>query len=96
MADLTATKAQFAADMVDLARETLILVQKLDYLNASLGAHGFQQGGPNQFVDTDFSVNNQQLTASKFYDTMFAIGTLDNASINIRSALLGCLPGAEP
>lgn len=95
--DLTAAKQQFSADMVALARETLQLMQKLDYLNASYNVHGFQSGGKNQFVDGDFTTNNQQLSAQIVSDVMFALGTLaTDATSGVRNSLLECIPGGQP
>lgn len=95
--DLTAAKQQFANDMVALARETLQLVQKLDYLNAAFSVHGFQAGGKNAFTDGDFGTQNTQLSASIVNDVMFALGTLDaDATTGIRNSLLECIPGGQP
>lgn len=95
--NLTTAKAQFAADMVALARQTLLLVQHLDYLNQSYNVHGFQSGGANAFVDSDFTTNNTQLSASIVGDVMFALGTLStDATTGIRNSLLECVPGGQP
>lgn len=94
--DLTATKQQFAEDMVALAKETLLLAQKLDYLKQSYSAHKFDAGA-TAFQDSDFQTSNQQLTAKIVQDVMFALNNISNdIDLGTRNSLLECIPGGLP
>ena len=97
MANFAASKQDFANQMIATARALLNLADDLDNLNAAFSVHGFNSGGPNQFIDGDFTTNNTSLTAAIVNDVMFAIGTLDgNFTTGIRNSLRECIPGAIP
>ena len=97
MANVTASKDTFAAQMIALARQVLILADQMDNLNSAFSVHGFNDGGAHEFQDGDFSVNNTHLTKAIVDDTMFAIGTIDAAlTTGVRNSLRECIPGGLP
>lgn len=97
MADFSGSKQDFANQMIAAARSFLSVVEDFDALNAAFSVHGFQSGGANEYVDGDFAVNNQHLTAAIVFDVMFSIGTiLGEVNTGQRNALRECIPGGLP
>ena len=95
--DVTVSKEQFANQMIAAARELLNLANDLDNLNAAFNVHGFNGGGANQYVDSDFNQNNKHLTAAIVADVMFAVGTIvGDLDTGIRNSLREAIPGAIP
>lgn len=97
MADFSGSKQDFANQMIASARSMLSVLEDFDALNQAFSVHGFQAGGANQFVDTDFSVNNKNLTAGIVNDVMFSIGTiLGEVNTGQRNSLRECISGGLP
>jgi hypothetical protein len=97
MADFSASKQDFCNQMIALERTVLTAIEDMEALTAALAAHGFNSGGPNQFVDGDFSVNNKHLTAAIVNDVMFAFANIaPSISTGQRDALRKGIPGGLP
>lgn len=97
MADFSGSKQDFANQMIAASRTMLNLADDLDNLNAAFNVHGFNSGGPNEYVDGDFAVNNEHLTATFVNDAMFAIGTIvSDLSTGVRNSLREVIPGGIP
>lgn len=97
MADYSQSKQTFADQMQAVAKSLLLLAEQIDDLNASFSVHGFNSGGPHEYVDGDFTTANQHLTAAIVDDVMFALGTVDGAlTTGIRNSLRECIAGGLP
>ena len=95
--DVTASKEQFASQMIATARAALALIEDMESLNATFSVHGFESGGANEFVDGDFNINNKHLTAGIVFDVLFSMGTiLGEIDGGQRNALRECVPGGLP
>lgn len=95
--NLAVSKKQFADDMQSTARLVLQVKDRIRRLNAAYSTHGFQTGGSNAFVDSDFTATNTHLTAALVAAVMFAIGGIDgNIDTGKENALLSGLPGGLP
>lgn len=94
MADYTQSKQNFAGQMQAVATQVLRLAAQITELNAAYSVHGFQPSGANAFTNQDFTTTNPHLSAAIVADTMFAIGTLDQAlTTGVLNSLRECLPG---
>lgn len=97
MADFSGSKQAFANQLIAASRAFLNAIEDFDALNAAFSVHGFQSGGANQFVNTDFTVNNEFLTAAFVFDAMFAIGNiLSEVNTGQRNSLREVIPGGIP
>lgn len=95
--DQSASKEVFVQQLIAASRLFLQTMQQFSDLNDAAGVHGFNQGGANQFVDSDFQVNNTHLSAQNVFDALFAIGNiLGEVTSGQENALREVIPGGIP